>query len=268
MIVSAGIHTPTLLEVSGVGNASHIGPILQTIGRPVVSNVPGVGSHLQNDPLVFFIISRNTSDPVSSNPGDAYAGGAFTANPASTNPSAEPRFSQWIGIDINPAIYALAIGQLGCRSQGFAHIQSPDPLCPVLASDSLFSNPQDMDDFVAVIQNYFVRTMTNLSAIDPSYQLLAPPLAMITNPDTTALRAWIGGTIIRAHHWQSQCNMGPYEDNGVVDHRGHVYGTEHLILADATIVPRKTNSKADGNTQSVSYVIGHIIAKKILEGTA
>jgi choline dehydrogenase-like flavoprotein len=49
VILAAGaVHTPQLLELSGIGQPS----ILQAQGITVLENLPGVGNNLQDHPLI------------------------------------------------------------------------------------------------------------------------------------------------------------------------------------------------------------------------
>ena len=49
VILAAGaIHTPQILELSGIGNAS----LLSSFGIPVLQDLPGVGNNLQDHPLI------------------------------------------------------------------------------------------------------------------------------------------------------------------------------------------------------------------------
>ena len=59
VIVSAGIHSPQLLQLSGFGPAS----LLQNFDIPVVLNLPGVGNNLQDHCLVgtFYPCMSNSS---------------------------------------------------------------------------------------------------------------------------------------------------------------------------------------------------------------
>jgi len=54
--------------------------------------------------------------------------------------------------------------------------------------------------------------------------------------------------------------MASSEATGVVNNKGQVFGTKNLRVADVSIVP--TNSR--GNTQALAYLVGNIIADKIL----
>ncbi len=79
VIVSAGINSPQLLMLSGIGPAK----ILRQAGIPVVSNHPNVGKNLTNHTLNFATFSMNQRDlaDLEVDPFALYTGGAFLPHP-------------------------------------------------------------------------------------------------------------------------------------------------------------------------------------------
>ncbi|KIW82036.1 hypothetical protein Z517_05063 [Fonsecaea pedrosoi CBS 271.37] len=60
ILAAGGIHTPQILELSGIGNAS----LLQSLGIPLVQNLPGVGNNLQDHAMIHLSYPfQNTSVP-------------------------------------------------------------------------------------------------------------------------------------------------------------------------------------------------------------
>ncbi|KIX92869.1 uncharacterized protein Z520_11345 [Fonsecaea multimorphosa CBS 102226] len=60
VLAAGGIHTPQVLELSGIGNAS----LLASLGISVVQDLPGVGSNLQDHPMIHLDYPfQNTSVP-------------------------------------------------------------------------------------------------------------------------------------------------------------------------------------------------------------
>ena len=144
VIVAAGHRSSLLLEASGVGNASLIGPLLAKEGRRVVANLPAVGENLRNDGTVLVPLdASNAVVPAGTaaglaNPNDLYAGGAFLPYPNATTRGSSTfvstRFSQLIGA---PGVLDEAYGfptfsvcaiVLNVSSAGSSHIISGDPL--------------------------------------------------------------------------------------------------------------------------------------------
>ncbi|OAP65734.1 hypothetical protein AYL99_01706 [Fonsecaea erecta] len=60
ILAAGGIHTPQVLELSGIGNAS----LLTSLGIRVLQDLPGVGSNLQDHPMIHLSYPfQNTSVP-------------------------------------------------------------------------------------------------------------------------------------------------------------------------------------------------------------
>lgn len=107
VVIAAGHRSSFLLENSGVGDPLIIKKYLTAIGRPMVSNVPGVGESLGNDGVVLATLTRNTSDPLSPDANSLYAGGAFLDYPGGYSGTGTKRFSQWLNLDAGPGIFLI-----------------------------------------------------------------------------------------------------------------------------------------------------------------
>ncbi|OQU99029.1 hypothetical protein CLAIMM_04732 [Cladophialophora immunda] len=60
ILAAGGIHTPQILELSGIGNAS----LLSSLGIPVLQHLPGVGNNLQDHAMIHLSYPfQNTSIP-------------------------------------------------------------------------------------------------------------------------------------------------------------------------------------------------------------
>jgi choline dehydrogenase len=68
-------------------------------------------------------------------------------------------------------------------------------------------------------------------------QELAPGPS-VSDDDFDGLAASIKARVATYHHPVGTCRMGPDPDQGaVVNARGHVYGTDRLVVADASVMP-------------------------------
>ena len=66
VILSGGaINSPQLLMLSGVGPRAH----LESLGIPVVHDLPGVGENLRDHPAAFMLFKTNLEDPPEDSPG-------------------------------------------------------------------------------------------------------------------------------------------------------------------------------------------------------
>jgi len=256
VIISAGINSPQILMLSGIGSAK----MLKKAGIPVIFNNPNVGQRLKNHTLNFTVFSTNSNDsPLPSlDPNALYTGGAFLPDPSGNHP--EERAVQLLGIGADEQLI-LGILYLKPKSKGNIRIQSKDPLNIVLADEGFLSDPDDMEAVKEIYRTYIKNIALELSRIDPSYQLLSPSFETIDDDDR--LEEFIKENFDHNHHQQGFLRMAPLSKGGVVDRRGNVHGVKDLIVADASIVP----FTVDGNTSSAAYLIGYTIAKHLCKKT-
>ncbi|MDR9855535.1 GMC family oxidoreductase [Paenibacillus sp. VCA1] len=256
VIISAGINSPQILMLSGIGSAK----MLKKAGIPVVFNNPNVGQRLKNHTLNFAVFSVNSNDrPLpAQDPNALYTGGAFLPDPSGKDP--EERAVQLLGIGADEQL-TIAILYLRPKSKGNIRLQSKDPLNIVLADEGFLSDPDDMDAVKRIYRTYIKNISLELSRLDPSYQLLSPTFDVID--DDEKLEEFIKENFDHNHHQQGFLRMAPLSKGGVVDSRGNVHGVKNLIVADASIIP----FTVDGNTSSAAYLVGYTIAKQLCKKT-
>lgn len=253
VIISAGINSPQLLMLSGIGP----GKMLKRAGIPVIFNNPNVGKSLRNHTLNFAVFAANPKDRArpSNDPSALYTGGAFLPDPSGKNP--RRRAVQLFGIGSGKGRLTLGIIYLRPKSRGTIRIQNKDPLKIVRADEALLKNRNDLEAVKKIFKVYVRNIAARLKAIDPSYRLISPSLDTINND--AKLETFIKENFGHNHHQQSFLRMAPLSRGGVVDSRGNVHGVMNLIVADASIIP----STVDGNTSAPAYLIGYTIARQI-----
>ena len=243
IIVSAGINSPQLLMLSGIGPARD----LIQAGIPVVFNNPNVGKNLTNHTLNTATFSMNQRDmaELKEDAFALYTGGAFLPHPFSRI-NEHRRSVQLVGT-VAEGNLNLVIIFLQPRSRGTIRIQNNDPLKIVLADEGFLDNPFDMESIKGIYREYIKPIAMKLSAIDPEYQLINPTVDTIDNDD--ALEEFIKENFGHNHHQQSFLRMAPFNRGGVVDDLGRVHGVDQLIVADASVIP----FTVDGNTSASAY---------------
>lgn len=253
IIVSAGINSPQLLMLSGIGPAS----MLEQAGIPVIFDNPHVGQNLTNHTLNFATFTTNPLDrPLPLNdPNALYTGGAFLPDPTPGSDQSR-RGVQLIGLGSENQL-TIAILYLQPKSRGSIQLQNNDPLKIVLADEGFLNNPADMEAIKAIYRTYIRNIAAKLAAIDQRYRLVSPTLDIINND--ARLEDFIRQNFDHNHHQQAFLRMAPLREGGVVDRRGHVHGVEDLIVADASIIP----FTVDGNTSAAAYLIGYTIAQQL-----
>ncbi|MBS0647824.1 MAG: GMC family oxidoreductase [Verrucomicrobia bacterium] len=246
IIVAAGFQSPVLLQLSGIGPKA----MLKGAGIDVVFDNPNVGKVMFNH--VSFTLTGTgslTADP-SPNPNNLYTGGAFLPDP--TRPTDIDRGFMWIG-KVNTAATSFTITAipLNLKSQGAIGVISDDPNRMPIFQFNYFSDPDDLTSAVACYGQ----------AYNTLVQMGLTPAASLPLPGNTAgVQAYILATFKEVFDWVGMCAMGTSAENGVVDSSGNVFGVKNLVVADITISPITFR----GNTQAYGYLVGNVIADKIL----
>jgi choline dehydrogenase-like flavoprotein len=256
VIISAGINSSQLLMLSGIGPAD----ILQNYGIPVVFDNPNVGNNLVNQIIYSASITINPADlnELKEHYNILYYGGAFLPFPNSTTGD---RGVQLIGQLAGDHLELLFIDLLP-ESRGTITLQNNDPLKIVLADYNFLSDPKDIEVIKTIFRTYILEIANQLSAIDPAYQLISPTPDIIL--DDALLENYIHNNVDISYHEQSFNRMAPFEQGGVVDSYGQVYGVNRLIVADTSIIPYTI----DSNNSATSFLIGYTLALQILEEEA
>lgn len=256
VILCAGIFSPKLLMLSGVGPKK----LLKSKGVDVVFDNPNVGKSLINHPIISTRFKANPEDRAlpANDPNALYVGGAFLPNPTPGS-SQSQRDVQFLGMSPHRGSFVVLAFLIHPKSRGYLKIQSNDPLKPVLTTDAILSNPDDLKAFKNIFKVYIKNIAKKLHAIDPRYKLVEPTLATINNDHL--LTKFIKENVGVSHHWVTSCRMAPRSHGGVVNKYGHVYGVKNLVIADASIAPYIN----DGNTSAPAFMIGRMIAKQLIK---
>ncbi len=252
VIVSAGINSPQLLMLSGIGNSTE----LSAAGVSVIYDNPNVGYHLKNHGITVasFTVNQEDVEELNQDLNALYTSGAFLPN---TNKNT--RQIQLIGSYSN-GVFRLLIINLLPKSSGTVKLQNNDPLKIVLADEGYFTSPEDLEVVKGVYQYYIKSIAEYLSSLDSKYQLISPGMDVIHND--VLLEKHIRETMFNAYHQQCTLRMAPLQEGGVVDSYGRVYGVNRLVVADNSILP----SVADCNTTSTSYLVAATLKDSIERG--
>lgn len=251
VILSAGINSTQLLQLSGIGD----GDLLQHNQIPVIVNNKNVGRNLTNHTLGFvrFVIPESDrSEP--KEPNARYLGGAFLPEPGLQD---ELRRIQLIGM-MQGRLFVVLIQDLLPKSRGLIQVQSNDPLQIVLADEMTFSNADDL----RVMKQIYIQQIAPMARElekNEGYRLLSPTWEEIGND--AKLESFIKRSYGQNQHQQGMLRMAPQAEGGVVDAKGQVYGTNRLYVADASILPYPV----DGNTAMPAFMVGEMIGQQIVD---
>jgi choline dehydrogenase len=278
ILCGGSINSPHLLQISGVGLAAH----LQSIGVPVVHDLPGVGMNLQDHYVAR--VSHRVKDQVSINTlarglrltreiarfvlegRGALTFGVTTAqvfcrsSPEKSSPDLQLLFT--------PASYdptkfgtleredgmTVAVCPVRPDSRGTIMARTSDPKTAPIITPNYLSDPSD--ERVLLTGMRFTREIFAAPAISRySVQETLPGPHVQADDEMIDYARRFGNTI---YHPVGTCRMGQ-GPSAVVDERLRVHGLTGLRVIDASIMPTLTT----GNTNAPTIMIGEKGAEMI-----
>lgn len=257
VVLSAGaLHTPQLLQVSGVGP----GPLLQRHGITVVHDLPGVGENLMDhvqygakfkttsphtfntkvgswftqgiEGIKYYLLPRN--GPL--NIGASLAGAFFRTNRALSEPDIQLHFLPFMPGDKGWDLATFSGFRLGMyqgrpHSRGYARITSPSVDDQ---PDFVFNHLSHEEDVAVAMAG--MRAAMKIGAAMPG-DLHIEQLTPKGIPSDDELLQYIRETSDTAFHFAGTARMGT-DDMAVVDPMTmRVHGTEGLRVVDASVLP-------------------------------
>ncbi len=283
VILAAGsIGSPQLLQVSGVGP----GEYLQSLGIPVVQDLPGVGGNLQDHlqlRMIFKLRGARTLNTLANSPwGKAWMGIQYAlshSGPLSMAPSQLGAFARSDPSRPRPNIefhvQPLSLDKFGDPLHRFpAMTAAPCNLQPTSRGHVRATSP-DITDAPEILCNYLQteedravaadglrltrRIMAQAAMARYHPQEYLPGEKLQTQEDLEKAAGDIGTTIF---HPVGTCKMG-VDPMAVVDPELRVHGLGSLRVIDASIMPLITS----GNTNSPTIMIAEKGSRLILGTT-
>lgn len=139
----------------------------------------------------------------------------------------------------SPTISNFGIAPMYPRSRGYQRIFKKDPLAPVLVDLQYLVDPLDVTDIIR-----FIRKAVSIITSIPGYAVTVPTPAQLAT-DTT-LATFIRQVMGQNHHYSGSCRMGRTANEGVIDRFGNVFGTENIIIIDASGFPTTIDANLAG----------------------
>lgn len=292
VILSGGaINTPQLLQLSGIGDSSH----LQRVGVPLVHHLPRVGQGLQDHLCVSYFFKSKVptlNDSLGPWYGKLWAGvrylftrkgplgmsvnqaGAFVrSRPGLERPNLHLYFNpiSYSAATIVPGRFkitnpdpfsAFLISFNTCvpTSRGSVTIQSANPLDKPLIATHFLTTEHDMRDIVE--GSRMVRAIANSKPlVDVLQSEHLPGSAVQSDEDILKdFRARSGSV----YHASCTCAMGVDPATSVVNARLRVHGMAALRVVDASVFPTVTS----GNTNAPVIMVAEKAADMILQDNA
>jgi choline dehydrogenase len=245
VIVSAGINSAKILQLSGIGPA----PVLANAGIERLYVNENVGAGLQNHPTLFITLLADPS--VNGVPPNAnYAYSILNVYlPAVGGSASDPRLLQIIfeffprGTLGSPAnVLVMGIVLVTPVSTGSVNIQSNNAFQIAAADDGFYTNPADINALTLCFQVYIQNILQQLALVDPPFLNPIPtdPINAVMSAgwSTAAVQSYIRANTclnLDIHHFSGACKMAPRRAGGVVDGNLRVYGTENVYVCDMNI---------------------------------
>jgi len=265
VLAGGAINSPQLLMLSGIGPAEH----LRSVGVDVVHDLPGVGSGLQDHPLVPTIwhvrsgrsLFRAESPsgyaqwfgarrgPLTSNLAEA---GLYTRSDASlTEPDLQYHFLPvkfWRQAEVDPDVdaFTAATVLVHVHSRGSVRLRSADPAWAPAIDAGYLTDDRDLEALVTGVER-----AREIASVGPLAGVLADewsPGGAVSG--RTALRAKVRETLESLYHPVGSCRMGT-DDEAVVDAQLRVRGVDGLRVVDASVMPTLVR----GNTNAPTIMI-------------
>lgn len=271
VVLSAGtFESPALLMRSGIGPGAH----LQSLGIPVLHDLPGVGHNLHDHPDVVLVAEapwatdlfglspmgvwhvlravqqwrRERRGRLTTN--YAEAGGFIKSSAHLESPDIQLHFVVAKLVDHGRKVvaghgFSLHVCLLQPASRGRVQLASPDPDRPPLIDPQFLSHPDDLPRLMAGVRH--ARRILQQPALASHGKEWAPSRHAQSDE---ALGQWIRQNADTIYHPVGTCRMG-VDDMAVVDDELRVRGVQGLRVVDASVMPRIVS----GNTNAPTIMI-------------
>jgi choline dehydrogenase len=258
VILSSGAYgSPAILLRSGIGPSDH----LQSLGIPVVVDVPGVGENLMDHPYLAPYTSGRTSFILKDEACSGRRAFIQTMIKARSRQVTEeidlhlyPR-EQW---DEESGRWVLGFGVSlqYARSRGRMRLISSDPNATLDIDHCYFDDPTDLEALTDGVE-----LLDRLVQTGPLSNLLdGPARARATDSSRAGIQEIIRSEVGTTFHPSGSCMMGPASDPmGVVDQEGRVHGVDHLRVVDASIFPTGPRCNLHAPTVAVAERLAVLI---------
>ncbi|WP_071467558.1 GMC family oxidoreductase [Polynucleobacter asymbioticus] len=279
VLLSAGaIGSVQILERSGVGAAAH----LNSLGIPVIADLPGVGENLQDHLQLRMVYKVNgiktlntkanslwgkmmigleyllkRSGPMSMAPSQlgAFAFSSPEQKSANVEYHVQPLSLEKFGEDLHSFnAFTASVCNVRPTSRGSVHITSTDPEAPPAIHPNYLSTEEDRK--VAAESLRLTRNIVKSPALQPfDPEEYKPGVQYQTDAELIKAAGDIGTTIF---HPVGTCKMGCADDPmAVLDSQLRVRGIHHLRVVDASAMPTITS----GNTAAPTMMIAERVAE-------
>jgi choline dehydrogenase len=266
ILCGGAFNSPQLLQLSGVGDPAHLGPL----GVPVVHDLPAVGENLQDHLEVY--VQRASTQPVTmapyykwrnrplvglrwlvtkTGPGASNhfeAGGFIRSNDDVAYPNVMFHFLpiavRYDGTAPQGHGYQLHVGPMYSDARGSVRITSADPRVKPALRFNYLSTEQDRREWVECVRA--ARAILDAPALAPfDGGELSPGPSVASDEE---ILDWVARDAETALHPSCTCAMGPVVDPATM----RVNGLDGLRVVDASVFPFVPNGNIYAPTMMVA----------------
>ncbi len=263
VLCGGAFNSPQLLQLSGVGDADHLG----SVGIELVHHLPGVGENLQDHLEVY--VQYACTQPVSMQPNlklwkrpfigmqwlarrgpgatNHFEGGGFArSNPSERYPNLMFHFLP-IAIRYDGTSpggghggghgYQVHVGPMYSDARGSVRIISADPMAKPAIRFNYLSTEQDRREWVEAVRA--ARNILTQPAMSPFNGGETSPGGSVETDDE--ILAWVAKDAETALHPSCTCRMGTDDMSVIHPDSMRVHGLEGLRVVDASSMPYVTN---------------------------
>ena len=284
VILSGGtVNSARLLQISGIGPAG----VIQSIGVPVLHELPGVGENFRDHYSVRFVNRVKgavTMNEMSRGPrllGEIakWAMGkpsilALTpsvvymflkSNPAMDNPDLQGVFSPasykdgFVGMLDNYPGMTGGIWQHRPESTGYVRARSADPFIDPIIQPNYLAHQTDQRVLTDGLKQ--LRQLMHTPAVERYVDFESLPGSKIQSDDELLDYARRYGST--GYHLMGTCRMGPATDpTAVVDDELRVHGLQSLRVVDASIMPNMPSANTYASTMMIAEKAADMIRNR------
>jgi choline dehydrogenase len=254
VILCAGtIGSPQLLMLSGIGPASQ----LCALGIEVVTDSPGVGTNLQDHPMI--LTSYSSPAPL---PASHYNNGEMYAALRSEFAGGYPDLHLFpILLPLAPAArqapdpgFALVAAVMAPGSTGSVRLAATDPQVAPLIDPGFLTDEGDLDRLEAGVEIARRAAASDAFAAVRSAEVWPGPEI----GTSAGVRDYIRRSVESYYHPVGTCRLGPDAD-AVVDLRLRVRGVDGLRVADASVMPTIPNANPNATVLAIAERAAELI---------
>jgi choline dehydrogenase len=261
VVIAGGTYnSPALLMHSGIGPADD----LQSLGIPVVADLPGVGRNLHDHPAIYL---QYTGSTALQERAELWAQSNWLPEEQTIAKLRSNQTDEAFDIHIYPESgpyaenntawdYTIPVACMTPQARGQLRLRSANPNDAPLIDHNYLGDPNGQDLAVLCDGMHIARDLADAANRDG---LLGDEFA--PGPEVHSderIRAWIRTNVHHYFHPAGTCRMGPDSDaDAVVNARGHVRGIDGLLVADCSVMPQVPRA----NTNIPAAVIGMRIGR-------